>query len=126
MLKVLLTFFLITFTSLQGEDLWINGRITPDQPFKAKVIGIQPGWGWDTIILQEIDGEKRYCLATFGNPNGTYQIIAPNNFKKDSYIDKGATFLEPSVDVSRFSWSMSIWKHGKIFGEKDTATKHYK
>ena len=113
--------------SAQGEEeLWSEGKITPEQPFKAEVIGVKPGWGWDTIILKEVGGTGRYCLATFGNLLGTYAIVEPDKFDRDRMIELGATFLTPPVEVERFSWSMGVWKHGKIFGVEDAATKSYK
>jgi len=113
--------------NVQAEDeLWDEGKITPEQPFKAVVLGVTPGWGWDTIILREVGGKGRYCLATFGNPLGTYTIVDPDKFDQDRMLELGATFLTPPVEVQRFSWSMGVWKHGKIFGEDDAATKNYK
>jgi hypothetical protein len=109
-----------------AEELWREDRITPEQPFRAKVVAVQPGWGWDTIILEEIDGAGRYCLATFGNPLGDYTIVERKQFDEKAMKQKGAIFLDPPVEVARFSWSMSVWRHGRIFGDEDTATKHRK
>ena len=47
--------------------LWVDEKITPDQPFAAKVIaagGISPWLAKTHIYLQEIGKKKRYCLAT--------------------------------------------------------------
>lgn len=117
---------LVVANAQAEEELWSEGKITPEQPFKAEVVGVRPGWGWDTIILKEVGGSGRYCLATFGNPFRAYVILEPNNFDRDRMLELGTTFLSPPVEVSRFSWSMSIWKHGKIFGEEDAARKSKK
>jgi hypothetical protein len=122
---ILSILFIFTVTA-EETKFWDKGRITPEQPFKAKVIGVTPGWGWDTIILKEEAGKGRYCLAAFGSPFGNYTIIEPDDFDRDKMIEQGTTFITPSVDVSRFSWTMGIWKHGSIFGEDDATTKYYK
>ena len=128
MMKLFIPILFLAFIgSLRAEEVkfWHEGRITPEQPFKAKVIGIRHGWGWDTLILRE-EGEGRYCLATFGNPLGEYKTVEIKDFDQAAMIKSGAIFLTPGIEVSRFSWSMSIWKHGKIFGEEDSARRHLK
>ena len=117
-------FLLSAFSGLQAEELWSDDRITPEQPFRAKVLAVQPGWGWDTIVLKEIDGDGRYCLATFGSPFGNYKIVSKEEFDAKALKRNGAVFLDPPVKVARFSWSMGVWRHGRIFGDEDAATKH--
>jgi hypothetical protein len=111
-------------SDLQAEELWSEGRITPEQPFQAKVVAVQPGWGWDTIILKEIDGSGRYCLATFGSPLGDYKIVQKERFDENALKRNGAIFIDPPVEVERFSWSMGSWRHGRLFGDDDAATKN--
>ena len=114
------------FSDLRAEELWTDDRITPEQPFRAKVVAVQPGWGWDTIVLKEIDGDGRYCLATFGSPLGSYKIVSKGELDEKSMKRNGAVFLDPPVEVARFSWSMGVWRHGRIFGDEDAATKFRK
>jgi hypothetical protein len=116
-------FLMVLISAVRADELWSDYRITPEQPFRAKVVAVQPGWGWDTIVLKEIEGEGRYCLATFGNPLGDYQIVQKDDFDARSMKQKGAIFLDPAIEVERFSWSMGIWRHGRIFGDDDAATK---
>ena len=111
------------FSDLQADELWSEGRITPEQPFRAKVVAVQPGWGWDTIVLKEIDGTGRYCLATFGSPLGDYNVVQKEQFDEKEMKQNGAIFLDPPIAVERFSWSMGIWRHGRLFGDDDAATK---
>jgi hypothetical protein len=113
-------------SDLQAEELWSEDRITPEQPFRAKVVAVQPGWGWDTIVLKEIDGTGRYCLATFGSPLGDYKIVQKDQFDEKALKQNGAIFLDPPIEVERFSWSMGIWRHGRLFGDDDAATKNRK
>jgi len=115
-----------SFSELRAEELWSDDRITPQQPFRAKVVAVQPGWGWDTIVLKEIDGDGRYCMATFGNPLGSYKIILKEEFDEKAMKRNGAIFLDPPVEIARFSWSMGVWRHGRVFGDEDAATKHRK
>ena len=127
-MNLILVTALLSFASLLPAEeliLWDKGKITPSQPFKAKVIGVQPGWGWDTIILRE-KGKGRYCLVTFGNPSGAYTVIKAEDFDQAEMIKAGATFLNPGVEVDRFSWSIGIWKHGKVFGDEDSALLHFR
>jgi len=117
------TILMVLISSVRSDELWSDDRITPEQPFRAKVVAVQPGWGWDTIVLKEIEGDGRYCLATFGNPLGDYQIVLKDKFDAKSMKQKGAIFLDPAIEVERFSWSIGIWRHGRIFGDDDAATK---
>jgi hypothetical protein len=121
--KVLLI-IMCSFSSIAhgNEDLWANGKITPDQPFKGSIIAVKPGWGWDTIILKEQGGAGRYCFASIGQTL-FYKIIDPKDFDQAKLIELGAVFITPAVEVDRFSWSMGVWEHGKRFGANDTATK---
>jgi hypothetical protein len=119
---------LLLFTSspfLFGDEikLWDDGRITPEQPFKAMVRGVIPGWGGDTVILQEIGGRERYCLAMLHVGLFRYEVQSKEEF--DEKKIGGATFISPSVEVERFSWSMGIAKIGRIFGDEDFVAKWY-
>lgn len=120
------TLLIPAVSSVRAEELWSEGRITPEQPFRARVMAVQPGWGWDTIVLKEIEGEGRYCLATFGSPHGDYKIIPKDQFDRKAMKQNGAIFLDPPIDVERFSWSMGIWRHGRVFGDDDAATRNRK
>ena len=105
-----------------SEELWSNGKITPEQPFKGSIIAVKPGWGWDTIILKEQDGKGRYCFALVGQ-SLSYRIVEAKDFDQAKLIELGAIFITPAVEVDRFSWSMGVWEHGRRFGANDTATK---
>ncbi|MBK1835736.1 hypothetical protein [Roseibacillus ishigakijimensis] len=125
-LMIVLISVTIGCSAVYASELWHDGKITPNQPFKAKVIGVKPGWGWDTIVLKELGGKGRYCLASVGHINPTYEIVAAQDFNKKEMIRNNTTFIDPAVDVERFSWTMGVWMHGKRFGEKDAATQFYK
>jgi hypothetical protein len=120
------TLLIPAVSNMRAEELWSEGRITPEQPFRARVVAVQPGWGWDTIVLKEIEGDGRYCLATFGSPHGDYKIIPKDQFDRKAMKQNGAVFLDPPIEVERFSWSMGVWRHGRIFGDDDAATKNRK
>jgi hypothetical protein len=55
----------------------------------------------------------------------TYRIIEAKDFDKKAWIKKGAIFIEPRVEVDRFSWSMGVHKIGRIFGEEDFVAQWY-
>ena len=128
-MKTLILYFLwITFASLAvaaEPKLWADGKITPEQPFSCKVIGSIPSWGGAVIILKE-DGENgRYCIADLIMHSFTYRIVDTESFDRKEWIQKGATFIEPSSEVERFSWSMGVHKVGRIFGEQDFVRQWY-
>ena len=120
--------FWLAFSSIVVADaprLWADGKITPEQPFPCKVIGVVPSWGGAIIILQE-DGEKsRYCVANLIMGAFTYQIVESNNFDKKEWIEKNATFIEPSAEIEHFSWSLGIHRIGRTFGEEDFVGSWY-
>jgi hypothetical protein len=123
----LLQILLMMFSPLliaEEVKLWHDGKISPEQPFKALVVGVFPSWGGDSIILQEIEGQERYCLAVFKPKFSTYAV-----YSKEEFIEKKmaevATLISPGVEVERFSWSMGVEKIGKIFGEEDMVSNYY-
>ncbi len=123
---VFLQILLMIFSPLliaEEVELWHDGKISPEQPFKALVIGVIPGWGSDTIILQEIGEQERYCFAIFHRGLSTYEVQSKEEYAKKKLV--GATVISPGVEVERFSWTMGVHKIGKIFGEDDLVSKWY-
>ncbi len=104
--------------------LWHDGRITPEQPFKAEVIGVIPGWGGDTVILKEIGEGGKYCMAHLVMHHFVYRVISEKELEDVKAIGH-ATFISPGVEVQRFSWSMGVHELGRRFGEKDFVKQWY-
>lgn len=124
---VLLHIFLIGLSPIlfaEEVKLWEDGKITPEQPFKGMVLGVIPGWGGDTIILQEIGGEERYCFAFLTRFTLNYRVYSKKEFD-ETKPGNWATFISPSVTVDLFSWSMGMLKIGKVFKEEDVVAQYY-
>lgn len=116
--------------------LWTDGKITPEQPFKAKVVaagGISPWSGKIVMYLRE-DGEKgRLLEVMIGVGIGTgiqYTEIPQNSFdeilkqmsKERSY--HSCVFFEP-VDVSNFVWVTGLGNVGKKLGDDEIVKRVY-
>jgi len=120
----ILWFLLVTSLTAKEQKIWNDGRITPEQPFRARVIGSVASWGGAIVLLKEENGE-RYCVANLLSPLFSYRVIEGKDFDKKAWIKKGAIFIEPSVEVDRFSWSMGVHKIGRIFGTEDFVSLWY-
>ena len=123
--------------------IWQNEKITPEQPFAAKIIaagGISPWSGTTHIYLQEIGGKKRFCLATIHLGHLPKKIIGyeilkekPDFTKNNSPFSSGhhysgwynACLFTPSIPIDRFVWIECLqgWGVGKKFGDKDLIHK---
>jgi len=144
-IAILCTFFIQNHSFADEESLdqklakiWVDGRITPDQPFAAKVIaagGISPWSAKTHIYLQEIGEKKRYCLATIYITHLPKKIIdykileeKPDFNKKNSPFATGhhysgfynACLFTPAVPLDRFVWIEALNRGvGKKFGDQD-------
>ena len=113
---------LLSLTLSHGSvsQLWENDRLTQSQPFPGKVMAVESSWGGCRLLIESLGaGEKKYCVAQIwpaGYPHLEYKEIEQKDLKE--FID-GFVHLSPSIDISRFSWSIGIWKIGKIFGDDD-------
>ncbi len=111
--------------------LWEGGRITPEQPFPARVVGVTSSWVGYALLLEEIKDEKpRYCIALlFATSKLDYKIVPDKaafaDFNGVGASGKWATYLSPGVNVDNFSWGIGIDTIGRRFGEKDCVRKWY-
>jgi len=122
-LIIITTLILCSFVHANEIEFWKDGKITPEQPFKALVVGVIPGWKGDTVILKESGGEERYCYAHLHMNLFSYEVVSKDDYKKRGSL--GATFLSPAVKVDSFSWSMSMHKLGRFFGDEDYVKQWY-
>jgi len=144
-ITILCTFFIQHNIFADEESLdqklakiWVDGKITPEQPFPAKVIaagGISPWSAKTHIYLQEIGEKKRYCIAMIylthlPNKIIDYKILEekPDFNKKGSPFSSGhhssgvynACLFTPAVPLDRFVWIEALNRGvGKKFGDKD-------
>ena len=111
----------------RDRRLWHGNRITPEQPFPARVIGVIPSWVGYALLLEEIaDETPRYCVAYIrATQQLEYEIVASKDAFKDVPDSAKATYLTPGVEVDSFSWSIGVWTIGRRFGEQDLVTQSY-
>jgi hypothetical protein len=116
--------------------LWTDGKITPEQPFKAKVVaagGISPWSGKIVMYLREDSEKGRLLEVMIGVGIGTgiqFTEITQNSFdetlkqmsKERSY--HSCVFFEP-VEVSNFVWVTGIGDVGKKLGDNEIVKRVY-
>ena len=111
--------------SAEDQEFWRDGKITPEQPFPAKVIGSLSSWMGPVVVLREVGERGRYCVANLVFGSFSYSIINVNDFDKADWMKKGVTFIDPPAEVESFSWSMGLHRIGRIFGKDDFVTRWY-
>jgi hypothetical protein len=108
----------------EGPRLWEDNKLTEAQPFPGKVLAVESGWGGYRLFLESAgDGEKRYCIAQVwpaGAPHLGYREIGKAELPKPGVT---IVYLDPAVEVDRFSWSMGPWTIGRTFGDEDCLKK---
>jgi len=106
------------------EAIWENNKITTAQPFPGKVIAVESSWGGYRLFIESLEGgERKYCVAQVwpgGSPKLSFQMVEKAELPQAS---ERHIFLTPAVEVNRFSWSMGVWKIGKVFGDEDCLLK---
>ena len=123
--------FLVTislcFSRAQADGThWSGNKVTPDQPFPAKVCAVAPSWVGDHLLLEEIGGTHRLCIARLWlNAPLEYLILDAAKGETPEYPQRteGWTYITPGIEVNRFSWSIGIAKLGKNFGNEDMLQK---
>jgi hypothetical protein len=140
-MKIFYIYLLVVIFSLKSfaaEDhtskLWTDGKVTPDQPFKAKVVaagGVSPWSGETVIYLREDVVEGRFLEVRIGFSTGNGVRYTP--IKNQEVFDKivkgltgyGATVFIDPVEISRFVWASPMGGVGEIFGDKDLVKMAY-
>ena len=120
--------FGVSATEDNASKLWTEGKVTPEQPFKAKVVaagGISPWSGETVLYLREDVEEGRFLEVRIGFATGKGVRYTPIKNKKvfDEIVGSlsgygAAVFLDP-VEISRFVWASPMGGVGRIFGDKD-------
>ena len=112
----------ISFPALAEEKIWSDNKLTPTQPFPGKVLAVESSWAGYRLFIESIDdADKKYCVAkVWPMAPLEYLAIQASDLPKPGVM---AVFLNPSIEVDGFSWSMGVWKIGKIFGDEDALRK---
>ena len=127
--RVLILLVMSAFCSSRAqaeEKFWSGNKITPDQPFPAKVCAVATSWVGYHLLLMEIGGTHRLCIARLWMTLPLdYTVLDTAKGETPEYPQRteGWTYVTPGIDVNRFSWSIGIAKLGKVFGEEDMLRK---
>jgi hypothetical protein len=116
---------LLCVSQSRAEDqIWQNNKLTASQPFPAAVVGVLQEWDGYLLLLEEIGGKGRLCIAQvwFSVPL-EYTVIEDAQQKMAARKKAGWNFVSPGIELDRFSWSIGPWKIGRIFGEEDILRK---
>ncbi len=115
---VAITILLVSQVRGNGEQvLWTNDRITPDQPFPAKICAVANLWPGYDLLLEEIGG-GRLCVARLWHSMvPQYSILDLTVSQKRDAPTIGGVWihLTPSIEIARFSWSMGVFPIGRRF-----------
>jgi uncharacterized protein YecT (DUF1311 family) len=119
---LIFTILLFSCGAHADEALWTDNKITPSQPFPGRILAVDSGWGGYRLVIESNgEGEKRFCLANVVPPFVlNYTEIAKADLSK---LGGMMVFLNPSIEVDNFSWSMGVHRIGKTFGEEDFVRK---
>ncbi|MEK7952820.1 hypothetical protein [Luteolibacter soli] len=121
---VYLVLLLAIIAGRAEEALWEDNKLTPGQPFPGRVMAVESSWGGYRLVIESIgEGDKAYCIAQAwpgGQPHLNYKVIQ----KADLPVSSSTMiYLNPAIEVGRFSWSMGPWKIGEVFGDDDCLKK---
>jgi hypothetical protein len=108
------------------EAFWSDNKITPGQPFPAKVCAVATSWVGYHLLLEELGGTHRLCVARLWMTAPLeYIVLDTTKGETPEYPQRteGWTYITPGIDVNRFSWSIGIAKLGKVFGDEDMLHK---
>ena len=108
--------------------IWQGNKLTPEQPFPARVKAISGSWVGYTLLLEEITEEKpgRACLAVIGYQQIAYHEYAPPEcLKRMKHSRMHATFFDAPAEVNRFRWDNGLYKLGHVAGREDSLRQWY-
>lgn len=120
------TIFAFSLMARAEDVLWKDNKLTPAQPFPGRVLAVESSWGGYRLVIESLgDGDKKYCIAQVWpgagvSPQLAYSEILKVDIPKPSV---STVFLNPSIEIDRFSWSMGPWKIGRVFGDEDCLKK---
>lgn len=120
----------------ESTALWQDGKITPEQPFQAKIVaagGLSPWSGEIVIYLREEGDQGRYLQAKVGVGTGSgiqYGELAKADFdevlkwKRDTSGYNACVYITP-VEVSQFVYVSPLGDVGAKMGDADVVKRAY-
>ncbi|HEX5790459.1 MAG TPA: hypothetical protein VFY13_04860 [Luteolibacter sp.] len=102
---------------IQNDALWQGNRLTPDQPFPARVIGVAASWVGYQLLLEELDAESpRYCYVHVAATGALrYRQASKEQALQLAHWEEETTPLP----VSEFSIDNKLHQLGERFGAND-------
>ena len=106
------------------DTIWVNNKLTKDQPFPAEVVGICESWVGFELLLKELGGQKpRLCYLNIASTfEINYKIISTFRESNKLLINSPKakwTIIKPGISVNDFSHKNQLYSIGKNFKEKD-------
>lgn len=124
---VILGSHLLLLCGRADDNIWTGNRLTSAQPFPAAVRAVLPSWVGYHLLLEEIGGEGRLCVArVWLTAPLEYTIIADRAkevAEEPERKKKGWTYVSPAIELDRFNWSIGPSTIGRRFGEEDILQK---
>ena len=114
---------------LPDLPIWQGNKLTPGQPFPARVKAIGGSWVGYTLLVEEITDNKpvRCCLASVGYQQSSYRVLPSAEGRRVmKHPHMHATFFDPMVEVDRFRWDNGLYKIGHNFGKEDSLRQWYR
>ncbi len=131
-MKFLFTILILASGSLRsvGDEakLWSGNKLTPEQPFPARVRAVRIGWEGCSLLLEEVGGsQRRLCIAELRVLQSIgYGVIKDTQAEEKAEEQRKKerwTYLSPAIEVTGFSWSIGAYTLGARFGEEDILAK---
>src|SRR4029434_4373236 len=116
--------------SQADEEIWKGNKLTSEQPFPAKVRAILGMWTGCSLLLEEVGGAGRLCVAHVWMSDPV-QYVLIEDIKKEATLEgerkkAGWVYLSPAIELDRFSWTMSPHSIGRGLGDQDILQRSLK
>lgn len=116
--------------SKSDSRLWVNNKLTPEQPFPARVVAVSASWVGYTLLLEEITDDEipLLCIAEVGYMGVKYSVdlVGQHSVNRMKHEQMHTEFLKKPIAVSGFSWDKGIGKLGLKYGKDDALRGWYK
>ena len=111
------------------ESVWRNDKLTPEQPFPARVVAVSASWVGYVLLLEEITDRETptTCMATIGSQQITYSLHLSRNrcVQQMEHPKMHTVFLDRPIAVTKFSWDKGVHKLGLAHGKEDALRGWY-
>ena len=106
-----------------NQELWQGNRLTSEQPFPGKVIGIASSWVGYELLLEEIGVDKpRYCYTNIATTFSLNYTLTTKQASANLLINAPKSkwlMLPKAILISEFNYEEGGHKLGKNYGGED-------